>query len=152
MTNRGTAWRHANIGRLLNNAVRRLEARVLELMAQAGHGETRIAHIGLTRNLDVAGTRLTDLARRASMSKQAMGELVDQCAKLGLVTRANDPSDKRARIVTFTAAGLVWLEAFRSAIDIAEQEMRSEIGAEAMDALVRGLSTYGSNYNPLDRM
>src|SRR5690349_21503012 len=33
----GTAWRHANIGRLLNNAVRRFEGRVLELMSEKGH-------------------------------------------------------------------------------------------------------------------
>ena len=74
----GTAWRHANIGRLLNNAVRRFEGRVLELMSERGHGQTRIAHVSLTRNLDVEGTRLTELARRASMSKQAMGELVER--------------------------------------------------------------------------
>src|SRR5215475_1015048 len=126
----GTAWRHANIGRLLNNAVRRFEARVLELMSDCGHAGTRIAHVNLTRNLDVEGTRLTELAQRAAMSKQAMGELVDQCAALGLVTRAADPSDRRARIVTFTAAGLEWLDAFRAAVDIAEAEMRAELGAK----------------------
>ena len=111
----GTAWRHANIGRLLNNAVRRFEARVLELMTASGHVETRITHVSPTWNLDVEGTRLTELARRASMSKQAMGELVDQCVDLGLVDRIADPSDGRARIVMFTSAGLAWLEAFRRA-------------------------------------
>ncbi|AZO78259.1 MULTISPECIES: winged helix DNA-binding protein [unclassified Bosea (in: a-proteobacteria)] len=145
----GTAWRHANIGRLLNNAVRRFEARVLELMSNGGHAETRIAHVSLTRNLDVDGTRLTELARRASMSKQAMGELVDQCAALGLVTRAVDLSDRRARIVTFTPAGLIWLAAFRDAVDIAEREMRSELGEPAMDAIVRGLATYAVAFDTL---
>ncbi|CAN7505571.1 MarR family winged helix-turn-helix transcriptional regulator [Bosea sp. LjRoot237] len=145
----GTAWRHANIGRLLNNAVRRFEARVLDLMSSGGHAETRIAHVSLTRNLDVGGTRLTELARRASMSKQAMGELVDQCAALGLVTRAVDPSDRRARIVTFTPAGLIWLAAFRDAVDIAEREMRSQLGEQDMDAIVRGLATYAVAFDTL---
>lgn len=145
----GTAWRHANIGRLLNNAVRRFEARVLELMGDRGHAETRIAHVSLTRNLDVEGTRLTELARRASMSKQAMGELVDQCAALGLVTRAVDPSDRRARIVTFTPAGLIWLEAFREAVDIAEREMRSELGAQDMETIVKGLAAYAATFDTL---
>jgi len=135
-TKQGTAWRHGNIGRLLNNAIRRFEARVLELMSEAGHGQTRIAHVSLTRNLDVSGTRLTEIARRASMTKQAMGELVDQCEALGLVSRRPDPSDKRARIVTFTPRGLKWLDAFRAAVDMAEDEMRRELGA-ATDA-VRG--------------
>jgi DNA-binding MarR family transcriptional regulator len=145
----GTAWRHANIGRLLNNAVRRFESRVLELMATRGHGETRIAHVGLTRNLDVEGTRLTELARRASMSKQAMGELVDQCSELGLVAREADPRDRRARLVRFTPAGLRWLEAFRDAVDVAEREMRAELGKAAMDAIVQGLAAYGARFDAL---
>lgn len=145
----GTAWRHANVGRLLNNAVRRFEARVLELMAESGHGETRIAHVSLTRNLDVEGTRLTELARRASMSKQAMGELVDQCAELGLVTREADPHDGRARVVRFTPAGLRWLAAFGDAVDVAEAEMRKQLGKVTMDAMVQGLSAYGAQFDTL---
>ena len=146
----GTAWRHANIGRLLNSAVRRFEARVLELMSASGHVETRIAHVNVTRNLDVDGTRLTELARRASMSKQAMGELVDQCVDLGLVDRIVDPSDGRARIITFTAAGLTWLDAFRDAVDVAEQEMRAELGKATMDAILSGLTIYGTRFDSLD--
>lgn len=147
MTVRSKAtWRRENVGRLLNNAVRRFEARVLELMSEGGHSETRIAHINLTRNLDIGGTRLTELARRAEMTKQAMGELVDQCAALGLVDRTTDPADRRARIVTFTPAGIVWLEAFRDAVDIAENEMRAEIGPETMDALLRGLDAYAGKF------
>lgn len=147
MTVRSKAtWRRENVGRLLNNAVRRFEARVLELMSEGGHSETRIAHINLTRNLDIGGTRLTELARRAEMTKQAMGELVDQCAALGLVDRTTDPADRRARIVTFTPAGIVWLEAFRDAVDIAENEMRAEIGPETMDALLKGLDAYAGKF------
>ncbi len=145
----GTAWRHANIGRLLNNAVRRFEARVLELMSEQGHAETRISHVSLTRNLDIDGTRLTELARRACMSKQAMGELVDQCAELGLVERTDDPGDRRARLVVFTPAGLAWLEAFRAAVDLAEAEMGAELGSETMQLLVAGLAAYGARFDTL---
>jgi DNA-binding MarR family transcriptional regulator len=148
--NAGTAWRHANIGRLLNNAVRRFEARVLDLMGESGHTETRIAHVNLTRNLDIDGTRLTELARRASMSKQAMGELVDQCTALGLVVRAVDQSDRRARIVTFTAAGLEWLDAFRAAVDKAEREMRAELRSGTMDTIRKGLAVYGAQFDTLN--
>jgi DNA-binding MarR family transcriptional regulator len=130
--------------------VRRFEARVLERMSASGHDETRIAHVSLTRNLDVEGTRLTELARRASMSKQAMGELVDQCVELGLVDRVADPSDGRARIITFTAAGLTWLDAFRDAVDVAEQEMRAELGKTTMDAILKGLAVYGAEFDSLE--
>lgn len=148
-TSPATVWRHGNIGRLLNNAIRRFEARVLELMSKKGHSETRIAHVNLTRNLDVEGTRLTELARRAEMTKQAMSELVEQCERLGLVARADDPSDRRARLVTFTPAGLVWLEAFRDAVDRAEHEMREELGEALMSAILEGLNRYAGEFGTL---
>ncbi|MFB9948933.1 MarR family winged helix-turn-helix transcriptional regulator [Rhizobium puerariae] len=144
-----TLWRQGNIGRLLNNAVRRFEARVLEVMSEKGHSETRIAHVNLTRNLDVGGTRLTELARRAEMTKQAMSELVDQCIAMGLVSRTGDPSDRRARLVTFTPAGLIWLEAFRDALDVAENEMRAELGDALMDAILQGLNRYAARFGTL---
>jgi DNA-binding MarR family transcriptional regulator len=149
ISNSGMTCRHSNIGRLLNNALRRFEARVLELMTERGHAETRIAHVHLTRNLNVEGTRLTELALRASMSKQAMGELVDQCEALGLVIRVVDPKDRRARIVTFTPAGLAWLDSFRAAVDVAEHEMRTELGKETVDAIVNGLAVYGAKFSTL---
>jgi DNA-binding MarR family transcriptional regulator len=106
--------------------------------------------VSLTRNLDVEGTRLTELARRASMSKQAMGELVDQCAELGLVERMADPKDGRARIIRFTPDGLVWLDAFRDAVDLAEREMRNELGKSTMDTTLKGLAVYGATFDTLD--
>lgn len=144
-----TVWRQGNIGRLLNNAIRRFEARVLDVMGEKGHSETRIAHINLTRNLDIDGTRLTELARRAEMSKQAMSELVEQCEAMGLVGRANDPTDRRARLVTFTSTGLVWLEAFHDAVDVAENEMRAELGDAAMATILQGLTQYAARFSTL---
>lgn len=149
-TSQNALWRHSNIGRLLNNAIRRFEARVLVVMSEKGHSETRIAHVSLTRNLDIDGTRLTELARRAEMSKQAMGELVEQCAQMGLVERTDDPSDRRARLVTFTPAGIVWLEAFRDAVDLAENEMREELGNVVMDGVLEGLSRYAAEFGTLN--
>ena len=148
-TSHSALWRRSNIGRLLNNAIRRFEARVLEVMSDKGHAETRIAHVNLTRNLDTGGTRLTELARRAEMSKQAMSELVDQCAAMGLVDRTDDPSDRRARLVSFTPAGLIWLESFRDAVDLAESEMRAELGDPVMDVVIDGLARYAANFGTL---
>jgi hypothetical protein len=50
----------------------------------------------------------------------------------------------------FTPAGLVWLDAFRDAVDVAEQEMRIELGKATMDAIVRGLTVYGARFDSLD--
>ena len=145
----GDGWRHDNVGRLLNNAVSRFESRVLEIMSQSGHPEARISHISLTRNLDGEGTRVSELARRAGMTKQAMGELVTQCGALNLVVTSVDPLDKRARVVRFTPEGLRWLEAFRQAVDRAEREMQGEVGAMSMDVLRGALALYGAGFDTL---
>jgi DNA-binding MarR family transcriptional regulator len=79
-----------------------------------------------------------------------MGELVDQCTELGLVERIADPNDGRARIVRFTSAGLTWLDAFRDAVDMAEREMRAELGKATMDAILTGLAAYGAEFDTLD--
>lgn len=143
------SWRHDNVGRLMNSAIRRFEARVLELMKEAGYKDTRISHVNLTRNLDRPGTRVTELAKRSAMTKQAMGELVDQCVLMGLVERVPDPADGRARTVRFTKAGLEWLDEFRKAVDQAELEMSDEIGQPKLESIRAGLAKYGAKHDAL---
>ena len=144
-------WRHTNVGRLLNNAVTHFEARVFQLLDDAGYSQVRISHIGLTRNLDRSGTRVTELARRANMTKQGMSELIGQCELVGLVERAPDPTDGRAKIVRFTQHGLEWLQAFKSATQQAELEMRQELGTLCVDGLCAALKTYAESADPLQR-
>jgi DNA-binding MarR family transcriptional regulator len=144
-------WRHTNVGRLLNNAVRRFETRVFELLAEAGHTEARLSHLNLTRNLDAGGTRMIELARRAGVTKQAIGELIVQCEELGLVKRASDPTDGRAKLVKFTERGLEWLAAFGNALKQAEHEMQKELGILRVDGLKVALKAYADAFDPLDR-
>lgn len=131
-----------NAGRVLGNALTRFEARVLALMAQSGHAQTRLPHINLTRHLDLEGTRITVLAQRANMTNAAMTELIDQCEGLGLVVRLADPADRRVRIVNFTDAGRLWLAAFARALKKAERELFEEIGEDAAATLLNALAGY----------
>jgi DNA-binding MarR family transcriptional regulator len=145
------SWRHSNIGRIMTNALNRFEQRVLEILAENGHNEVRFSQVNLTRNLDLTGTITTELARRAGMTKQAMGEIVEQCEQLGLVERIRDKRDARAKIVRFTDLGLEWLEAFHGALTRAEQEMRDELGYLRTDAIASALETYGHAFDQLGR-
>ncbi len=148
-------WRQTHLGRLLGNAMRRFDERVLALMARnvevplalanlASRAQVNAAHIHITRHLSLRGSRLTGLAQSAGMSKQAMGDLVDQCEAWGLVTRAPDPMDARAKLVAFTPTGLAWLQAFRDAVAQAEAEFRSEVGPEVATVVMLGLEAYAS--------
>ena len=136
------SWRRNNIGRRMNEAVRLFEAEIVAHLAASGHGELTQTHINLTRNLDEDGTRLTVLARRAAMTKQSMGELVDQIERTGLIERRPDPSDGRAKLICFTDKGLVWLEAFHHSLERAEKTMRAELGDETVDMMVGALGRY----------
>ena len=148
-------WRQTHLGRLLGHAVRRFDARVLQLMARnvqtplalsnlAARAQVSAAHVHITRHLSPAGDRLTDLAARAGMSKQAMADLVTQCQAWGLVTREADARDARARVVRYTPTGLAWRAAFREALAQAEQEFRAEVGADVATVVLLGLEAYAS--------
>jgi DNA-binding MarR family transcriptional regulator len=145
--------RPVHLGRLLGHAMRRFDERVLHLMAHnvdvplalsnlAARAQVSAAHIHITRHLAVQGARLTELAQSAGMSKQAMGDLVDQCEAWGLVRRERDSRDARARLVQFTPAGLAWLQAFREAVAQAEAEFRAEVGDEIAAVVALGLEAY----------
>lgn len=142
-------WRRHNAGRILGDALMRFEGRVLALLARAGYTETRLSHVNLTRHLDLEGTRITELARRARMTNAAMTELVDQCERLGLVLREADPSDGRVRRVCFTEAGRQWLQAFGRALRQAERELQREIGADAAALLYGPLAAYAAEVQSL---
>lgn len=146
-------WRQTHLGRLFGHAMRRFDARVLQLMAHnvevplalsnlAARDQVTAAHVHITRHLALQGDRLTDLAQRAGMTKQAMANLVDQCEAWGLVTREADALDARARRVCFTPTGLAWLQAFRDAVAQAEAEFRAEVGNDVATVVAIGLEAY----------
>jgi len=150
-----TSWRLTHLGRLMGEALRRFDERVLALMAGsidvplalsnlAARDQVGAAHIHITRHLAVGGSRLTDLALSAGMSKQAMGDLVDQCEAWGIVRREADPHDRRARRVVFTVSGLAWLEAFRGAVAQAESEFCQAVGEDVATVVALGLEAYAS--------
>jgi DNA-binding MarR family transcriptional regulator len=155
MSNDDDRWRQAHLGHWLQLASRRFEARVLELVARspeaplalsnlAARQQVAAAHLHVTRHLRSQGDRLTDLAARAGMSKQAMGDLVDHCVAWGLVRREAHPQDRRARRIVFTPTGLDWLHAFQAAVAQAEAEVRAEVGADVATVLALGLEAYAA--------
>lgn len=146
-------WHQAHIGHWLRLALAQFDARVLELMARhpgvplglanlAARAQVGAAHVHITRHLPPEGSRLTELAQAAGMSKQAMGTLVDQCEAWGMVVREADPVDARARRVRFTAVGLAWLEAYQDAVAQAQTELREAVGDDVATVLGLGLEAY----------
>lgn len=152
-TARDDRWRQTHLGRLLGHAMRRFDGRVFELMAASAEAPLALSNLAardqvgaaivhITRHVPLEGARLTELAHWAGMSKQAMGDLVDQCVGWGLVQRVPDAADGRARRIVFTASGLDWLEAFRLAVQQAEAEFEAAVGTEVATVVALGLEAY----------
>ena len=151
----GTSQRH--LGHLLGDALRHFDGRVLLLMAAhpdlplalsnlAARDQISAAHIHLTRHLPAAGARASTLAASAGISKQAMSDVLDQCEAWGLIERRVDPLDARAKWVSYTATGHLWLKSFVDAVRKAEHEFRSEVGEDVATVVRLGLEAYAHGY------
>ena len=143
-------WRRGNAGRALFNATKKFEQDILTSLASNGFPEIRLVHLNLYRNLEFDGTRLTELAARASMTKQGMQELVDRAEKAGFIERRPDPDDRRAKFVVFSDKGLVLLEALHQAIVFAEQNMIARIGGAPVELIGQWLRAYTAADGPSD--
>ncbi|HVO56001.1 MAG TPA: MarR family winged helix-turn-helix transcriptional regulator [Solirubrobacterales bacterium] len=74
-------------------------------LVDAGYGDVRPTHGCVFRFVREDGMRLTELASLAGMTKQSIGEVVDDLAALGYVKRVPDPADRRAKLICLTGKG-----------------------------------------------
>ena len=91
-----------NLGLLLFIPYRALENRVFAALAAAGFEDFTTAQARIFQRIGPNGTRLTELAQAAQVTKQTAGFLVDQLERAGYVERVVDPADGRARLVRIT--------------------------------------------------
>ena len=72
---------------------------------EAGYGEITPSHGLVFQYLEGNGSRITDLAAHAGMTKQSMSALVYQLEEYGYLKRKNDPLDARAVLFILTEKG-----------------------------------------------
>ncbi|TCO55193.1 MarR family winged helix-turn-helix transcriptional regulator [Actinocrispum wychmicini] len=128
-----------NTGLLLYIPYRWLENRVFDALAKAGYDIT-VAQMKIVQRIGPDGTRLTDLAEQAQVTKQTAGFLVDQLEKAGWVERVPDPSDKRARLVRMSDRGKSAIPIADAAIAEIETEWEAHLGKQQMAQLRRILT------------
>jgi DNA-binding MarR family transcriptional regulator len=131
------AFRQEHMGRLLLNAQRDYSLRALTKLRARGHGGLSLVHTNLLPHIDVNGTRITTLAERAGVSKQAVGNLVGELAAKGYVRRDVDPHDRRAAVVTFTASGRAFLHDAHLVKREIEAEYAATLGERGVSELRR---------------
>jgi DNA-binding MarR family transcriptional regulator len=112
----------ANLGVLMREPVRRGNELLQLRLAQRGHPEVRTVHGNVLQYLDAGGTGLSELARRAQITKQSMAELVDHLERHGYVERVPHPGAEVYAIA-------------REVVAEVEQRLVERLGAERVAQL-----------------
>ena len=127
-----------NTGVLLFIPYRAMERRVFDGLRASGYTDFTNAQAKVFQRIDAPGSRLTDLAEHAQITKQSAQLLVDGLERAGYVRRVPDPTDARARLVVLTERGHALVEASRSYVEAVEREWTEHLGERDMHRL-RGL-------------
>ena len=121
--------------RLIGLSMHQLSNDLSDKLIEAGFADHRDSFHNVMPHIPSEGIRLTELARRAGMSKQAMAELVAEAERLDYVQRSPDPDDARAKIITFTDKGLRAVSAAITALTEIETELVDRIGEPSVRKL-----------------
>jgi len=129
-----------NLGLLCYIAYRATENRVFEALAAAGFDDITTAQGRVFARIGPAGSRVTQLAEQAEVTKQTAGFLVDQLERAGYVRRDLDPADARARLVQIAPRGQAAVAVARAAEAQVEAEWTRHLGSQAAGQLRRALT------------
>ncbi len=125
--------------RLLDAAFHAFSEELLKRVEAAGFKDIRPGHGCVFGNIDPQGSRLTDLAERANMTKQSVGEVTSDLERRGYLERVPDPDDGRAKIIQLTERGREAQAIGRGLIDDLEREWAECYGEERVGALREAL-------------
>jgi DNA-binding MarR family transcriptional regulator len=139
MPNRTISERHATLGSLLRKPYEKLQDAVYSRLASKGFGDIRPAHSSVFRYILPAGSRVSDLADKASMTKQSMAYLTQSLTDLGYAAISPDPDDGRAKLVHLTERGeQVWQMLVELSAEV-EADIARITGSKRLEELRDGL-------------
>jgi len=120
---------------LLQDVQRQMADELHSRLGDLGYEEIRPSHGCVFGNMRPHGVRLTDIAERARITKQSVGEIVSDLERLGYVERIPDPEDRRAKLVRLTPRGEEVQEAARKTFAEIEAEWGERVGNRKVAAL-----------------
>lgn len=133
---------HGAITDILSSAGRRFVRDVLGAVHRHGHADVTEAMLALFRTLELEGSRLTEIAAVARITKQSMRGLVERAERLRLIERAPDLADGRAKLIRFSDAGLLMLEEMRRGVVRAEAGFASATDRTQLRRVKAGLEGF----------
>ena len=123
------------VGLLMFIASRDVETRILAAMRRAGIDDITLAQARVAARIGPRGTRLSDLAEQAQVTKQTATALVDRLEASGYVERVPDPSDGRARLVRLTGKAATLLPVAKDEERRIERDWEDHLGPRRMREL-----------------
>ena len=133
------AAQSTNTVAMLGQAYSLLGFRIVDGVVGAGFPQ-KPSHSAVFAQIRPEGSRLTDLARGANMTPQAMGELVDELEELGYLERQPDPTDRRAKLSVLTDRGHACVATGVATIQGIEERIEAILGARGHAELRNSLS------------
>lgn len=133
-----------NVAILLREPFLAFIAELFHRLEESGYGDLRISHLVVFQHIDPAGSRLTELAAKAQMTKPSMAYLVEYLEASGYVERLPDPSDGRARLVHLTHRGWKQIEDALDIIADMEAELAAAMRPGQLATLRRLLTSLGA--------
>jgi DNA-binding MarR family transcriptional regulator len=127
--------REENLAILLRAPFMRMTDLLYERFAERGLGDFGVAHGAVFQFLDDAGTQVSELARRAQLTKQSMAKLVAHLEQRGYVERVPHPDDGRAKLVRATRRGREVYAVARELTAELEAGLKRRLGAARLKEL-----------------
>lgn len=124
-----------NLGVLLFVAYRALEQRAHDAVAAAGFTDLTLAQERIAARVGPQGTRVSELAEQARVTKQTAAFLVEQLEAKGYLQRIPDPRDRRARLVRLTPRADQAVSAANAGVEQALLEWAEHVGTDRLQRL-----------------
>jgi DNA-binding MarR family transcriptional regulator len=124
----GMDEQQVDLGASLFISYRYIEDRIFRVLQDGGFDDWTLAQCRVFQRIAPDGSRLTDLAEQAQMTKQSASAMIDQLERLGYVRRAPDPTDGRARLIVIEQRGRRAVEIAKATLDEILSEWKIYLG------------------------
>lgn len=127
--------RSESMGSLLSRMSDHFNSRLMELTSEQGHRNLKLSFAHVLSLLRPNGTRIQDIVRIRSLSKQAVGAIAKELEQLGYICRKADPEAPRQQRLYWTPEGFDLLMHSEESVELLETELQQYVSVEQLRML-----------------
>lgn len=136
---------------LVERVDRALVADLVSAAADRGFPEVRASHNAVFATLRAEGSRVSDMAASAGITKQSLAALVRDLEDAGLVKVSPDPTDGRAKLVTYTERGWECVRGGEAHLREVERTLAAVVGRRRLDEVRNTLGEVADHFERVRR-